>query len=293
MSRGKSKGGLPPDDVVQTEDEILKDCERLVKKYHDPSAFAMTQIALAPCSPFSVTTELLKLSAQAAKKWGVRLHTHLAETADEEAYCLELHKLRPLAYMESVGWLECGCWFAHCVHMNGDEAALMGKTKAGVAHCPSSNMRLGSGIAPVRMFLDDKVPVGLAVDGSASNDSNNLLAEARQAMLCQRVKSGVGSMTAREALRIATRGGAEVLGRSDIGVLAPGKAADIALFDLNKIDYAGSLADPAAALLFCGPGKAKHVLVNGELSVEDGRLVKADEDLITERANKLASELLG
>ena len=294
MSRGRSKGGLPPDDVVQTEDEILKDSERLVQKYHDPKPLAMTRVALAPCSPFSVTTELLKLSAQMAKKWGVRLHTHLAETIDEETFCLQQHKMRPLAYMESVGWLEGGrSWFAHGVHMDQSEAKLMGKTRTGVAHCPSSNLRLGSGIAPVRMYLDHQVPVGLGVDGSSSNDASAMMAEVRQAMLVSRVKAGVASMPARDALWIATRGGSEVLGRDDIGELSPGKAADIAIFDVSGLDFAGSLSDPVAALVFCGAShKAKHVLVHGELVVEDGKLVKVDERALASRANKLSQEML-
>ncbi len=294
MSRGKSKGGLPPDDVVQTEDEILKDCERLVSKYHNAAPFAMCRIALAPCSPFSVTTELLKLTAEMAKKWNVRMHTHLAETLDEEEYCLQTHKTRPLRYMESAGWLEHGnAWFAHCVHMTEGESEKMGKTRTGVAHCPSSNLRLGSGIAPVRMFLNNKVPVGLGVDGSASNDSSDMLAEARQAMLIHRIKSGVDSMPARDVLWMATRGGASVLGREDIGSLEPGKAADIALFDLSGIEYAGSLADPVSALLFCGIShKAKWVIVNGKIVVEDFRLSLADEKEIAGKVNKISKALL-
>lgn len=294
MSRGRSKGGLPPDDVVQTEEEIMKDCERLVKKYHDSSALAMTRIALAPCSPFSVTTELLKLTAEMAAKWGVRTHTHLAETIDEEEYCLKLFKMRPLEYMESVGWLEGGrSWFAHCVHMNDSEAEKMGKTGTGVAHCPSSNLRLGSGIAPIRKYLENNVPVGLAVDGSASNDSSDMLGEVRQAMLVHRIKSGVDSMPARDALWMATRGGARVLGRNDIGSIEPGKAADIAVFDLSGIDYAGSLADPVASLVFSGAShRAKWVLVNGKMTVKEGRLALADEEKITRKANAIAEQLL-
>jgi cytosine/adenosine deaminase-related metal-dependent hydrolase len=293
MSRGKSKGGLPPDDVVQTEDEILRDCERLVGKFHDPSPLAMTRVALAPCSPFSVTTELLKLSAEAARKWGVRLHTHLAETFDEEAYCLEMHKMRPLAYMESVGWLEGGIsWFAHCVHMDAAESKLLGRTGTGVAHCPTSNMRLGSGIAPLRTFLDDGVPVGLGVDGSASNDSSDMLSEVRQAMLAARVRGGASSLSAREALWAATRGGARVLGRDDIGEISPGKAADIALFDLSGLDFAGSLSDPVAAAVFCGAShRARLVVVDGRVVVEDGRLALIDEEALARKANALAKRM--
>ena len=293
MSRGRSKGGLPPDDVVQSEDFIMKDCERLVNKFHDRDKFAMTRIALAPCSPFSVTTELLKITAEMAKKWGVRMHTHLAETVDENDYCLKTHKMRPLEYMESVGWLKDGnAWFAHCVHINEKEAEKMGKTKTGVAHCPSSNLRLGSGIAPVRMFLDKKVPVGLAVDGSASNDASNMLAEVRQCMLVHRVKSGVASMPARDAFKIATRGGAEVLGRGDIGSIEPGKAADIAVFDVSGLDFAGSQSDPLASLLFCGPGhRTKYTIVNGKVVVKNGRLVNVDEFKLAEKTNRIAKKM--
>ena len=293
MSRGRSKGGLPPDDVVQSEDFIMKDCERLVSKFHDSGKFAMTRVALAPCSPFSVTTELLKITAVMAKKWGVRIHTHLAETMDENGYCLETHKMRPLEYMESVGWLnDANSWFAHCVHLNEKEAVKMAKTRAGVAHCPCSNLRLGSGIAPVRMFLDKKVPVGLAVDGSASNDASDMLAEVRQCMLVHRVKSGAGSMPARDAFKIATRGGAEVLGFENIGSIEPGKAADIAIFDVSGLDFAGSKSDPLASLLFCGAShRTKYTIVNGRVVVKDGRLVNVDEYKLAVRADKLAAKM--
>jgi cytosine/adenosine deaminase-related metal-dependent hydrolase len=229
-----------------------------------------------------------------AKEWDVRLHTHLAETLDEESFCLQLHKMRPLEYMESVGWLEGGrSWFAHCVHMNKAESRLMGKTRTGVAHCPSSNLRLGSGIAPLRMYLDDRVPVGLGVDGSASNDCCAMLLEARMAMLVARVQAGAAAMPARDALWVATRGGAEVLGRDDIGEISPGKAADLALFDVGGIDFAGSQSDPVASVLFCGAShKAKHVLVNGRMVVEDGRLTTVDERALARKANKLSKEML-
>ena len=293
MSRGKSDGGLPPDCVVQKEDKIMADCERLVNKYHDKSKFSMTQMGLAPCSPFSVTSDLLKVTAQMAKKWGVRIHTHLAETKDEDDFCIKLHKMRPLDYMESVGWLENGnAWFAHCVYINEEEAGRMAKTKTGVAHCPSSNLRLGSGIAPIRMFLDKKVPVGLAVDGSASNDSSDMLAELRQAMLVHRIKSGVASMPARDVFHMATRGGAEILGREDIGSLEVGKAADMAIFDLSGIDFAGSQSDPLASLLYCGAGhKTKYTIVNGKIVVKDGKLVNIDEEKLAEKANKISKKL--
>jgi cytosine/adenosine deaminase-related metal-dependent hydrolase len=293
MSRGRSKGGLPPDEVVQKEDFILKDCERLIKKYHDRSRFSMVNVAMAPCSPFSVTTELLKLTAEMAEKWDVRMHTHLAETEDENDYCKKVYKMRPLEYMESVGWLKNGrSWFAHCVFINEKEAEKMSKTRTGVAHCPCSNLRLGSGIAPIRMFLNKKVPVGIGVDGSASNDSSNILSEVRQAMLVSRVKAGVSSMPVRDALSIATRGGAEVLGRNDIGSIEIGKAADLAIFDLNKIDYAGSISDPLASLFFCGTSqRTKYTIVNGEILVKDSRLVNIEEERLKHKADKAVLNL--
>jgi cytosine/adenosine deaminase-related metal-dependent hydrolase len=247
---------------------------------------------MAPCSPFSVTTELLKLTAEMARKWDVRMHTHLAETKDEEAFCKKLFKMRPLEYMESVGWVSEGnAWFAHCVYINEAEARKMGRTHTGVAHCPCSNLRLGSGIAPVPMFLKHKVPVGLGVDGSASNDSSDMLGEARQCMLVHRLES-VKAMPARKALELATRGGAAVLGRSDIGSIAPGKAADLAIFDVSGIDFAGSKSDPLASLLFCGAShRTKYTVVNGKVVVKNGRLVNVDEFKLAERANKAAARL--
>jgi len=293
MSVGSSKGGLPPDDCTQAEEEILRDGERLVKEHHDKGPYAMIQIGLAPCAPFSVSTELMKETAAQAKKWGVRMHTHLCETLDEEAYCLEKYKLRPIDFIESLGWLNSNTWLAHMVHVNEDEIKRLAKAGVGVAHCPTSNLRLGSGVPPVRRYLDAGINVGLAVDGSASNDSSNMLAEARQAMLVHRVKSGVGSMTARVALRMATRGGAAVLGRDDIGMVAAGKAADLAIFDMNRLDYAGSAGDPVAALLFCGPGqRTKWTIVNGHIVVENGQLKNADEGVITRQANAACLDLL-
>lgn len=293
MSRSKKDGGLPPDEVVQTESVIMKDCERVVKEYHDTAKFSMTRIALAPCSPFSVTTELLKMSAAAAKEWNVRLHTHLAETNDEDDFCMKMLGMRPLEYMDSVGWLEGGrSWFAHCVWLNEAESKRMAQTKTGVAHCPVSNLRLGSGIAPIRQYLNDGVPVGIAADGSASNDSSDLLGEVRMAMFVSRVKAGVSSMPARDAYRLACRGGAAVLGRDDIGSIEPGKAADIAIFDMNKLDYAGGMSDPAAALLFCGAShRAKYVFVNGKMVVKNEQLVNADEKALVCEHNAIAQGL--
>ncbi|OGR84335.1 MAG: 8-oxoguanine deaminase [Elusimicrobia bacterium RIFCSPHIGHO2_02_FULL_57_9] len=293
MSVGASHGGLPPDDVTQDEEEILRDAERLVKTYHDPGPYSMCRIGLAPCAPFSVSPELMKTSAAQAKRWGVRLHTHLAETLDEEIYCLERYQLRPLDFIESVGWLEGNAWFAHMVHLKPEEVRRLAAAKTGVSHCPSSNLRLGSGIAPVRDYLDAGVAVGLGVDGSASNDSGDMLGELRQCLLVHRARSGVKSMPARDVLWMATRGGAKLLGRDDIGRIGPGQAADLAIFDLNKVDYAGSLSDPVTALLFCGLShRSKWTIVNGKVVVENGRLVNADEQEITEQANKTARELL-
>lgn len=293
MSVGSSNGGLPPDDCTQAEEEILRDGERLVKAYHDNGPYAMTRVGLAPCAPFSVSPELMKETAAQAKKWGVRMHTHLCETLDEEAYCLEKYKLRPIDFIESLGWMDSNVWLAHMVHVNDDEIKRLAKAKVGIAHCPSSNFRLGSGVPPVRKYIDAGVPVGLAVDGSASNDTSDMLGEARQAMLVHRVKSGVASMPARDALRLATRGGASVVGRDDIGQISAGKAADLAIFDVDRLDYAGSAGDPVASLLFCGTShRTKWTVVNGKIVVADGRLVNADEKTITRDANAACLDLL-
>jgi cytosine/adenosine deaminase-related metal-dependent hydrolase len=223
----------------------------------------------------------------------VRIHTHLCETLDEEAYCLEKYKLRPIDFIESLGWMDSNVWLAHMVHVNDDEIRRLAKAKVGIAHCPSSNLRLGSGVPPVRKYLDAGVSVGLAVDGSASNDTSDMLGEARQAMLVHRVKSGVASMPAREALRMATRGGAAVAGRDDIGVIAPGKAADLAIFDVNRLDYAGSAGDPVASLLFCGADhRTKWTIVNGHIVVENGVLKNLDEGETTRKANAACLDLL-
>ncbi|MEK7232683.1 MAG: 8-oxoguanine deaminase [Elusimicrobiota bacterium] len=293
MSIGASRGGLPPDDCTESEEDILRDGERLIKEHHDKGPYAMTQIGLAPCAPFSVSTNLMKETAAQAKRWGVRIHTHLCETLDEEAYCLEKYKLRPIDFLESLGWINDNVWLAHMVHVNDDETRRLAKAKVGIAHCPSSNLRLGSGVAPVRKYLDAGIAVGLAVDGSASNDTSDMLAEARQAMLVHRVKSGVSSMPARQALRMATRGGAVVVGRDDIGQIAAGKAADLAIFDVNRLDYAGSAGDPVASLLFCGVGhRAKWTIVNGRIVVENGILKNLDEGETTRKANAACLDLL-
>jgi len=292
MSLGISKGGLPPDNVVQDEDAILEDSARLIDTYHDPVPFSMCSVALAPCSPFSVTPDLMRLTAALARDKGVLLHTHLAETLDEDEYCMNIIGMRPLEYMEDLGWLGEDVWFAHCVHLNKDEIKVMAETKTGVAHCATSNMRLGSGAAPIPEMLEAGVPVGLAVDGSASNDSSDMLGEVRQCMLLHRLVRGVDAMSADRALRLATRGGASVLRRADIGSLEVGKAADIAIFDVKRLDFAGSLHDPIAALVFCGISHRAHtVIVNGEVVVREGVLVNVDERAVREEMNSHARRM--
>jgi 8-oxoguanine deaminase len=303
MSLGESKGGLPPDSVVDTEDAILADSQRLIQRYHDPKPGAMVQIVLAPCSPFSVTGELMKQSAILARQYGVHLHTHLAETQDEEQFCLEKFGYRPVGYMQSVDWVGNDVWFAHSVHINPEEIRVFAHEGCGVAHCPSSNMRLASGIAPLWEYMRAGVNVGLGVDGSASNDGSHMLAEARQAMLLARLRAGLlGAslssqdapplLTARQALELATRGGAAVLGRSDIGSLEPGKCADFIAFDLRHLDYTGSLHDPVAALLFCNPRGVDASVVHGRQIIKDGQLLTLDLPRHIERHNRAAARLL-
>lgn len=293
MSRGKSDGGLPPDDVVQKPDAILKDCDRVIGKYHDPAPFSMCRIALAPCSPFSVTTELLKETIQFARARGVICHTHLCETIDEEEFCLSTHGCRPLDYMDQCGWLGPDVWYAHGIYFNDGEIARLARTKTGIAHCPTSNLRLGSGIAPIPKMLKAGVRIGLAVDGSASNDASSLSRELQSAMLVHRVGTAVDAMPAQTVVRMATRGGAEILGRDEIGQVAPGKAADLAMFRLDRIEYAGAMADPASAILFCGGGaRADYTMVNGKIVVEGGELVGVDEAQLFHRANEKAATML-
>lgn len=292
MSLGVSKGGLPPDSVVEDEQAILYDCERVVDAYHEADRYGMCHIAIAPCSPFSVTEGLLRESVTWARARGLTLHTHLAETMDEERFCLEKFGCRPVAYMEELGWMGPDVWFAHAVHLNEDEIGRMAEAGTGVAHCPSSNMRLGSGIAPVREMLDAGVKVGLAVDGSASNDSSHMLAEARQALLLQRVLKGAGALTAEESLWMATRGGATVLGRDDIGTLAPGMAADFVAFDLAQLGYAGAQHDPLAALVFAAPSQVALSVINGRVVVESGELIGVDLPGLIARHNALSQEMV-
>lgn len=292
MSIGVSKGGLPPDSLVEEEAAILKDCERVVHAYHDPKKGAMTQVALAPCSPFSVSVGLMRETAEMARQLGVGLHTHLAENDEDIDYSLANFGMRPGDYAESVGWVGEDVWHAHCVKLNTSEQQLFARTGTGVAHCPCSNMRLASGIAPLRQMLDSGVPVGLGVDGSSSNDSGHMLAEARQALLLQRVGGDPAALNAREALRLATRGGAEVLNRQDIGQISPGYAADMAVYDRDVIDFAGSWTDPVAALIFCGPVKTRHTIIHGRLVVEDGQLTSLDLPTLLERHKQAALTLL-
>ena len=285
MSRGKSDGGLPPDDLVQPVDVILRESQRLVEEFHDPAPFSYRQVALAPCSPFSVTTDLLKESAALARSLGVRLHTHLCETKDEERFCLEVLGQRPLAYMASCGWLGEDVWFAHGIHFNDEELRLLAETKTGVAHCPVSNMKLASGVCRIPDMLRLGVPVGLAVDGSASNDGSNLLQEIRAAYLLHRLTWSQDAPTGYELLKMATRGSAAILGRDDIGQLAVGKAGDLFLLDVTGLDLVGATLDPGCLLGTVGYSKPpKYVLVGGKVVAQEGRLRGIDEARTAEAA---------
>lgn len=303
MSLGESQGGLPPDRVVDSETHILSDSQRLIEQYHDSSPGSMLQIVLAPCSPFSVTGLLMRESAKLARQYGVQLHTHLAETEDEEAFCLSKFGYKPVAYMQSLDWVGDDVWFAHSVYVNQEEIDLYAQTGCGVAHCPSSNMRLASGIAPIYEMLNAGVHVGLGVDGSASNDSSNMIMEARLAMLLSRVREGERGfslsspnsnplMSARKALEIGTIGGAEVLGRSDIGSLEVGKCADFIAFNLNRLEFAGGIHDPAAAPIFCCSPKVDWNIVHGRVIVKEGQLVTVDVHSLVEKHNQAAKRLI-
>ncbi len=304
MSLGESKGGLPPDSVVENEDAILRDSQRLIEIYHDPNPGSMLQIVLAPCSPFSVTGDLMRQSAALAREYGVHLHTHLAETQDEEAFCEQKFGYRPVGYMESLDWTGNDVWFAHTVYMNPDEMRRLGQVHCGSAHCPTSNMRLGSGIAPVLELLRWGVNVGIGVDGSASNDGSHLLEEVRQAMMVARLRAGLQGaslsgedapplMTARQALELGTLGGAAVLGRSDIGSLEIGKCADFFALRLDQLGYAGALHDPVAAVVFCSSAvTAEYTVVGGKFIVKQGELVTLDVHRLVEQHNAASRRLL-
>lgn len=291
MSIGESAGGLPPDSLVEAEPTILRDMERVADSFHDPRPGAMVRVGFAPCSPFSVSRELMRDAAVLAREKGVMLHTHLAENDEDVAFSLARFGCRPGQYAEELGWTGADVWHAHCVKLDAAEIGLFARTRTGVAHCPCSNCRLGSGIAPVRAMRDAGVRVGLGVDGSASNDAGALVAEARQAMLLQRVARGADAMSPREALRIATRGGAEVLGRDDCGRIAPGLRADIAVWDLSGVEAAGAW-DPVAALVLCGPLRVRDLIVEGRRVVAEGRLATIDLPRVLEdhrrRARRLA-----
>jgi 8-oxoguanine deaminase len=302
MSLGQSQGGLPPDSVVDSEDSILNDSQRVIEKYHDAGAGAFVQIVLAPCSPFSVTSDLMKQSAKLAREYGVHLHTHLAETEDEEQFCLQKFGHRPVGYMQEVDWVGNDVWFAHAVWVNNEEIQVFAKHNCGVAHCPTSNMRLASGIAPVKEYRAAGVNVGLGVDGSASNDGSHLLAEVRNAMLVSRVKEGLTGyslsndpnrklMTAREALYLGTRGGAAVVGRTDIGSLESGKCADFFAIDLNRIGFTG-MHDPVSAIVFGQPVNADITVVGGKFVVKEGQLCTVEEGKLIEKHNRAAKRLL-
>ncbi len=298
MSLGESKGGLPPDRVCDSEPDIIKDCIRVIEAFHDPKPLSMLRIGLAPCSPFSVTGNLMRESADLARQYPlVNLHTHLAETKDEDRFCLEMFGKRPVEYAESLNWAGEDVWFAHMVHPNPAEIGWLSKTKTGVCHCPTSNMILASGIAPIRDMVDKKVRVGLGVDGSASNDGNHILGEARQAMLLQRVgwpgfESRADRFTAREALELATIGGARVLRRDDIGVLAAGKAADLVAFRVDDLTHAGALSDPVAALVTCAPAQVWLSVINGAVLVEDGQFLPIELEPVIKTHNRISKAMM-
>lgn len=292
MSLGEADGGLPPQQVVQREETILADCERLITRFHDADEGAMTQVALAPCSPFSVTTELMTETATLAATHNVRLHTHLAETLDEEAFCRQRFGMRTVDYLESVNWLQDRTWLAHGIHFNAEEIARLGRAGVGITHCPSSNMMLASGICQVQALETAGCPVGIGVDGSASNDCSNMIQEVRQAMYLQRLRYGAAGVGHQDALRWATQGSARVLGRNDIGILAPGKQADIALFRLDELRFSGS-HDPLAALLLCGAHQADAVMVAGRWRVQHGQLLNADLEALKRQHREAARQLAG
>lgn len=293
MSLSKKDGGLPPDTVVQTEEEILEDSERVIREYHDDSELSMRKIVLAPCSPFSVSEELMKRSSELARKYGVRIHTHVAETRDENDYCVEVYGRRPLKLMEDTGFIGDDVFYAHGIFFNDEELKILAETGTHISHCPSSNMRLGSGICRVTEMLPMGINVALGVDGSASNDSSDMLGELRHALLLQRVRYGADALTARDVFRMASENGARLLGFPKIGQLREGWAADLAVFDVHRLEYAGSLSDPLAALIFAGYNHGTdYTIVNGRITVEEGRLTGFPEEELTVKANEIARRLL-
>jgi len=293
MSRGQSQGGLPPDSVVQDEDTILEDCLRVIERHHDPAPFSMTRVAISPCSPFSVSRELLVETIRLARDKGVLCHTHVAETRDEESYCQEVYGMRPLELMESVGWAGQDVSFAHGIHFTDRELDRVAEAGTAIAHCPTSNMRLGSGVARVPRMMAKGITVGLAVDGSASNDSSDMIGEMRNGLLMHRLTFGAAAMTARDMLHLATRGGARLLIRPELGSLEVGQAADLAMIDMNRLEYTGALSDPLAALVFSGIDHTVDLtLVNGQIVVQDGRLVNVDEEQLIEQGQRISGEML-
>jgi len=293
MSRGKSNGGLPPDELVQSVEEILEESSQLIESYHDTSKYSMRQIVLAPCSPFSVTSELMIRTAELARKNNVRLHTHLAETKDEEDYCIEKYNMRPLDYMESLGWLGKDVWFAHGIHFSDQELYRLACTQTGVAHCPISNQKLSSGIAKIPRMLELGVPVGLAVDGSASNDGSNLLAELRAAFLLHRLQASLQAPSGYEILKMGTKGGAKILGRDDIRSIEEGKAAGLLMIDSNQLEYVGACSDPKSLLATVGVNRpVAYTIVNGKIVAQQGELCDLDEQEIVHKANILVNNLL-
>ena len=293
MSVGESQGGLPPDRLVEREDAILADTRRLIEIWHDPARHAMLRVVVAPCSPFSVSRDLMRQSAELARAYGVSLHTHLAENDNDVAYSREKFGMTPAQYAESLGWVGPDVWHAHCVKLDAAGIDLFARTGTGVAHCPCSNMRLASGIAPIPAMTRAGVPVGLGVDGCASNDAAHLLGEARQAMLLARVGFGPAAMSARQALEIATLGGARVLGRDDIGALAPGMSADLVAFPVDGLDLAGAAVhDPVAALAFCTPPRVRHSVINGRPVVADGQFLPLELPPLVAEHNRLARLLV-
>jgi cytosine/adenosine deaminase-related metal-dependent hydrolase len=293
MDLGASAGGLPPDSVVEDADTILDHTQQAVRRHHDPSSGSMLRIAVAPCSPFSVSEQLMRDSADLARALGVRLHTHIAETVDEEVFCQQRFGMRPLELLDHLGWLGPDVWLAHCVHLSDEDIKRVAGTGTGVAWCPTSNLRLGSGIARARDLLDQRATLGLGVDGSASNDSGNMLAEVRQAMLVCRAGGDPTAMDAREALRVATRGGADCLGRDDIGSIQRGKRADLALFAVDDLHHTGTEGDPVAAVVHCSPGRARHLFVEGRPVVRDGRLVNVDEEALATEGRRVVRRIAG
>jgi 8-oxoguanine deaminase len=296
MSLGESDGGLPPDSVVEDEQHILDDTSRSVDRFHDGRRGSMRSVVIAPCSPFSVTPDLMRASAAQARDLAVLLHTHVAETRDEEEFCLENFGMRPVEHMEDLGWAGSDVWYAHAVHVADEEVKRLSASGTGVAHCPTSNMRLASGMAPVRRFMDSGARVGLGVDGSASNDSADMIGEVRQTMLLNRLAAAIEGqeeslISARSALGLATVGGASILGRDDLGRLAPGYAADLIAIDLDRIEFSGGLHDPVAAVVFCAPGRVDHSWVAGRRLVDDGSVVGVDQARLIEEHNRLSLRL--